>query len=714
MVTIARPATGDVALARTAPVEHSERIPRISLRSAGIVFALFATILTALAMYAPQARIDVWTINRVQEIDAPYLHTFLTSISTLTSSEGAIILWTITMAAFVLRRAWLPALATLTLPIGGLINNFVGEVIVGRTRPDGTLVERTVPDIQAASFPSGHVMGAVMIYGMFFVLARRIESTLIRRTVRTISAAVILSTGFARIWEGAHWPSDVFGAYAWGGLFLIVMFAAYNKIEAVAGHLPFIHAGEIDHDESQRHAHALTSVVVFNGDTVSKVYNPGFLPRAIYWLSFQAPFPYIANRNALNAAKQRRNLAAMLTEYWYGESRVARATSIDVVAGNLALSSEFVDGHAPSDRIAAKYFLRDLRDRFDQAGFPTWQIDPRQPRAVDNVLEAADGRYIVVDLESGLVSPLASVRSWMRAIRRGHAPIFDTVYFDVTRAYVGREAESIRSLKGDAWLAELELTLSQAESAANAWYASEPRIWSKIVDVRNWKARTVNAVAGGQEKALGWLTMSVDTWHAEGRISDVEAARVRSEMNTPQFQAVVPHLGAHVGMSVLLRFPFGSIARAGWSTLALLGSTGRLLARRIDFATWKLAFSIHNPVVIALAAIPGFGAFSYLAAGPIRKNRLLMRLTVDAVMFKMPWRLYERTGMRRVMVIGRSIGSHRTPSSAGAEPVDIEPSIQRPATGHPSRMSQPAFASVPMLANAIGQPRRTYDSAAWD
>ena len=46
------------------------------------------------------------------------------------------------------------------------------------------------------------------------------------------------------------------------------------------------------------------------------------------------------------------------------------------------------------------------------------------------------------------------------AIRRGHAPLFDTVYFDITREYVASEAESIRAIKGDAWLAELEATLA--------------------------------------------------------------------------------------------------------------------------------------------------------------------------------------------------------------------------------------------------------------
>jgi hypothetical protein len=554
-------------------------------------------------------------------------------------------------------------------------------------------------------------MGAVMFYGLIFFLASKIQHTVLRLAIQTASVAIVASIGFARIWEGAHWPSDVLGAYAWGGLFLVVLFAVYNRIEAAAGHLPFIHAGEIAHDEERRHAHALTSVVFFNGDSVSKVYNPGFLPRALYWLSFQAPFPYVANRKALDAAMQRRNLAAMLTEYWYGESRVARVTGIDVVDGNLAVTSEFVDGHEPSNRADAKQFLRDLRARFEQAGLPTWQIDPRQPRAVDNVLETADGRYMIVDLESGLVSPLASIKSWVRAIRRGHAPIFDTVYFDITREYVARESDAIRAATSDAWLAELDATLHGAEESANAWYASEPRLWSKLVDVRNWKPRAEKAVAGGQEKAMGWLTTSVDTWQAEGRISDTEATRLRAEMDTPQFQAVVPHLGAHVGISILLRFPLGSIARAGWTALALLGATGRLMARRIDFASWKQSFSIHNPVVIALGAIPGFGAFAYLAAGPIRKNRLLMRLTVDAVMFKMPWRLYERTGMRRVLVIGRAAGVHSTGSIAKTA---IEPIVPRVPVSLPAHSAQPALVPVAIMATTMSQSRSVYDAAAWD
>ena len=245
--------------------------------------------------------------------------------------------------------------------------------------------------------------------------------------------------------------------------------------------IPLVHAAYIPHDESRPHAHALTSTILFNGSTVSKIYAPGLLPRLIYWLAFQAPFPYMRNQAALRAAVLRRNLAGMLTEYWYGENRVATALGIDQIDGRYAITSAFVAGQPPVDRHAAHAFLDDLARRFDAVGLPTWQVDPRQPRSMDNILETPDGTYHIIDLESGLVSPLASPRAWWRAFQRGLVPIYDDVYFDLTRAWVDAEQDAIRATKGEQWLAELQDLLNQAETEASAWHASEPRIWSRLV-----------------------------------------------------------------------------------------------------------------------------------------------------------------------------------------------------------------------------------------
>jgi membrane-associated phospholipid phosphatase len=636
--------------------------PRALRPSRAAVVVSFLTVFLALtvdALIHPRAFFDVSLLRAIQRIDLPLLEQVLRPIDWSASTAGGIAIWATFFVAFLLARWWLPALALLTLPVGGLINEGFG-ILTNHVRPAADEAYRVIGHTDAPSFPSGHVTGAVLLYGLLFVIAGRIGNRGVRIGVRAFALTVIGTIGFARIWFGAHWPSDVLAGYLLGSLMLLPVAGLYRRLDGSVGRLPFVRAATPDHDEAAPHAHALTSLVLFDDTTVSKVYAPGFLPRAIYWLAFQAEFPYLRNEAALRAAMHRRNLAALLTEFWYGASRVARVTGIDARDDGFAITSERVEGVTPSDRAAAKAWLRDLRDRFEDAGLPTWQIDPRQPRAVDNVLETPDGRYMIVDLESGLVAPIASRKTWLRALRRGLAPMFDDVFFDITRDYVAREDESIRRSLGAAGVGELIATLDAAETAVREWRRSEPRIWSRIVcaaydwfGIRSVPAWVRARLSGSQDKAQAWLAGAIDTWEAEGRVTAAEAATMRAHMNGAEFQAMLPHLGAHIVISILLRFPFGSIARAAWTSGVLLSATARLLTRRIDRQSWKRTWSVHSPLVMALAAMPGFGAFAYLAAKPIRSNRLLFRATADTALRKAPWRLYERTGLARL--IARSV-----------------------------------------------------------
>jgi undecaprenyl-diphosphatase len=644
------------------------RIPRPSRRLTMIGFGAIFIVLLADALFNARAFFDLPLLKAIQRVDLPLLDEVLSPIDWAASSEGGIAIWAALMASFLLARWWLPALTMLAIPFGGLVNEAIG-MMTNHVRPTADEVARVIGETNAPSFPSGHVAGSVMLYGLLFVVADRIGFRPFRLGVKAIALTIIATIGFDRLWYGAHWPSDVIAAYLLGGLFLIPLVATYRRLDAAVGRLPFIRAAVAEHDESMPHAHALTSLVLFDETTVSKVYAPGFAPRAIYWLAFQAEFPYLRNVAALRAAQHRRNLAALLTEYWYGSSRVARVTSIDARTGGYAVTSERVDGHEPADRAAAKSWLRGLRDHFEEAGLPTWQIDPRQPRAVDNVLETDDGRYMIVDLESGLVAPIASLKTWQRAIRRGSVPMFDDVFFDITRDYVAREEPAIRAVLGDERTDELLATLDAAEATAIEWHRSEPRIWSRAVRslmqerrVRRTWGWVQARLEGSQDKARAWLAGAIDTWEAEGRATADEAATMRSHMNSADFQMMLPHLGAHLVISIVLRFPFGSIARAAWSAGALLTATVRLLARRIDRRAWKQAWSIHSPLVIVLSAIPGIGSFAYLTAKPVRSNRLLFRAAGDVALRKLPWRLYDRSHLARF--IARPAGAVAVAESA--------------------------------------------------
>ena len=719
------------------------RLPRPGLRGVGIGATAAFGILLADALVNDQTRFDVWAMNAIQAIKIPGTETAIGYLELLTDSGGAILAWIAAMVLLVGLRWWLPAAAMSLLPVGGVINYAVGEFLVGRTRPALDEFVRSSSNTEERSFPSGHVQGAVMLYGLAFVLAGRIAFAPLRFAVRGVSVAILTTIGFARIWDGAHWPTDVLAAYALGVMMLVPVIAVYRTLDALdlaEGRLPLIRAAHIPHNEAIPHAHALTSLVRFNGGTVSKVYAPGILPRAIYWAAFQAPFPYINNTLALRAAVARRNLAGLLTEYWYGENHVATAVGIATVEGRTALVGEFVAGTEPTDKTAAKAFLRDLRDRFDAAGLPTWQIDPRQPRAVDNILETADGRYMVVDVESGLVSPLASRRTWGRAITRSKVPFFDEVFFDVTRAYVATEETAMRAAMGEARFGELMATLDEAERETAAWHKSEPRLWGKLakgltvlVQVQKWPARTRALLTGSQEKGTAWTEGAVTTWEREGRITAAEAVTLRGQIAAPTFQAMLPYLGAHFLISVPLRFPLGSIVRPIMVAGALGVATVRLLRGQIDRDTFRLAASIHSPLVMVLAAVPGFGSFAYLAAKPVRANRLLLRAVTDSALRKAPKDLYGRSGLRRF--IARPVGAaDAVDTVAPAIPAGIEtpafaipgyapavalpvappsPVAERVPVSNPSRPSFPAFPSLPALP-AAASPAFPAFAAAMD
>ena len=54
--------------------------------------------------------------------------------------------------------------------------------------------------------------------------------------------------------------------------------------------------------------------------TATKVYRKHFLVRLLYWLAFQAPFPYISNIAALKAARYRRRIAGLITKFYLGRA----------------------------------------------------------------------------------------------------------------------------------------------------------------------------------------------------------------------------------------------------------------------------------------------------------------------------------------------------------------------------------------------------------
>jgi hypothetical protein len=217
-----------------------------------------------------------------------------------------------------------------------------------------------------------------------------------------------------------------------------------------------------------------------------KVYHPSAKVRLLYWLAFQAPFPYVANHGALEAARQRRVIVDVLTKYWFGHHLVARVVDIeDTADGGHDFITQLVRGNEPARKRRAWRFLKLLDRKFLESGLPTWQVTPYNPHAITNFIERADGTFRIIDLESSLVAVLFPVTGIWRLMRRGLFPSFDDIDVIRLREYIRKHASDIEATLTDANVREeygiLLDAIDRYEAAANDWYASEPRYLTRFL-----------------------------------------------------------------------------------------------------------------------------------------------------------------------------------------------------------------------------------------
>lgn len=110
------------------------------------------------------------------------------------------------------RRTALFVMATLL----GLPLNMLLKVIIHRPRPTPELVRALFVE-PGDSFPSGHAMASIIVYGFLAYLAWSHIADHAKRLRVTLSLAVLIfAIGCSRIYVGVHWFSDVAGAWLFG------------------------------------------------------------------------------------------------------------------------------------------------------------------------------------------------------------------------------------------------------------------------------------------------------------------------------------------------------------------------------------------------------------------------------------------------------------------------------------------------------------------
>lgn len=110
------------------------------------------------------------------------------------------------------------------------LGNLTVKYLFGRARPS---VEHLVT-ANGYSFPSGHSMGSMILYGTCILLASQfISRTVWRRILQICLAILILAVGWSRVYLGVHYPTDILGGYLLGLTWLWFSYPIYLKQQSL-------------------------------------------------------------------------------------------------------------------------------------------------------------------------------------------------------------------------------------------------------------------------------------------------------------------------------------------------------------------------------------------------------------------------------------------------------------------------------------------------
>lgn len=188
-----------------------------------ILLVIFLSML-GIVLFDKNLTFDMSIYNFIISFRCDFLDTLFKAITACGNPLTIVSLVVIFIVAFRNKDALLLSISALD----SIVLNTIIKHIVRRDRPS---VVRLVIE-KGYSFPSGHAMIAVCVYGFLFYLAfKRIKNKYLRNIICIVLGILTLGIGISRIYVGVHYASDIIAGYALAFIEVILLMQCEDLIK---------------------------------------------------------------------------------------------------------------------------------------------------------------------------------------------------------------------------------------------------------------------------------------------------------------------------------------------------------------------------------------------------------------------------------------------------------------------------------------------------
>jgi undecaprenyl-diphosphatase len=189
----------------------SDRTRTTALLLSALCLALFCAIAYSALAGGALAQLDQWALAQAALFHATPLTPIMRGITNLGGTLFVLTAGCGAAACCRARQLRAEAAGLLAAVLGGVVLHSLLKALFQRPRPAGLLAAH------GWSFPSGHAMDSVLLYGMLAcVLLPRLRSRAAQAAIAAAAAAAVLAVGCSRLYLQVHYASDVLAGWAAG------------------------------------------------------------------------------------------------------------------------------------------------------------------------------------------------------------------------------------------------------------------------------------------------------------------------------------------------------------------------------------------------------------------------------------------------------------------------------------------------------------------